>query len=64
MGRFDDRATRPTRGPADLLRWRLDKLRGVGAARVKDEITGAIPTNPGSCKGSSCEQFVAIECSR
>ncbi|MCX7314963.1 MAG: hypothetical protein WCG92_25950 [Hyphomicrobiales bacterium] len=30
----------------------------------KDEITGAIPTNPGSCKGSSCEQFVAIECSR
>lgn len=23
MGRFDDRATRPTRGPRDLLRWRF-----------------------------------------
>ena len=30
----------------------------------KDEITGAIPTNAGACKGGSCEQFVAIECSR
>lgn len=30
----------------------------------KDEITGAIPTNTGSCKGGSCEQFVAIECTR
>jgi hypothetical protein len=30
----------------------------------KDEITGAIPTNAGGCKGGSCEQFVAIECSR
>jgi N-acyl-phosphatidylethanolamine-hydrolysing phospholipase D len=25
MGRFDDRATRPIRGPADLLRWRFGK---------------------------------------
>lgn len=25
MGRFDDRATRPTRGPRDLLRWRFGK---------------------------------------
>jgi len=30
----------------------------------KDEITGAIPTNTGSCKGGSCDQFVAIECAR
>ena len=30
----------------------------------KDEITGAIPTNSGACKGGHCEQFVAIECSR
>jgi L-ascorbate metabolism protein UlaG (beta-lactamase superfamily) len=29
MGRYDDRATRPWRGPRDLLRWRvLDALRG------------------------------------
>ena len=30
----------------------------------KDEITGAIPANAGGCKGGTCEQFVAIECSR
>lgn len=30
----------------------------------KDEITGAIPTNGGVCKGGHCDQFVAIECSR
>ena len=30
----------------------------------KDEITGAIPTNVGPCNGGSCEQFVAIECTR
>jgi len=30
----------------------------------KDEITGAIPTNGAACKGSSCDQFVAIECAR
>ena len=29
-----------------------------------DEITGAIPTNAGACKGSGCDQLVAIECSR
>jgi L-ascorbate metabolism protein UlaG (beta-lactamase superfamily) len=34
MGRFDDRATRPQRGPGDMLRWRiLDTLAG---RRVKD----------------------------
>ena len=31
----------------------------------RDDITGAIPTSgPGSCKGGSCNDFVAIECSR
>jgi L-ascorbate metabolism protein UlaG (beta-lactamase superfamily) len=34
MGRFDDRATQPARGPADILRWRVrDTLAG---RRVKD----------------------------
>ncbi len=30
----------------------------------KDDITGAIPTNSGGCKGGTCDQFVAIECQR
>src|SRR3954469_21829649 len=30
----------------------------------REEITGAVPTSGGSCRGSTCEQFVAIECSR
>lgn|SRR5271156_6248214 len=31
----------------------------------RDDITGAIPTSgPGACKGSNCDDFVAIECSR
>jgi hypothetical protein len=30
----------------------------------KDEITGAIPVSDGTCTGSFCEQFVAIECTR
>jgi len=31
----------------------------------RDDITGAIPSSgPGSCKGGSCGEFVAIECSR
>jgi opacity protein-like surface antigen len=31
----------------------------------RDDITGAIPTSgPGSCQGGSCDNFVAIECSR
>jgi len=34
MGRFDDRATQPSRGPADILRWRVrDTLAGQ---RVKE----------------------------
>jgi hypothetical protein len=31
----------------------------------RDDITGAIPSSsPGACHGASCDQFVAIECSR
>ncbi|MGD0026426.1 MAG: hypothetical protein ABSC37_17700 [Xanthobacteraceae bacterium] len=31
----------------------------------RDDITGAIPSSgPGSCHGSTCDDFVAIECSR
>ncbi len=31
----------------------------------RDDITGAIPTSgPGSCHGTHCDDFVAIECSR
>jgi opacity protein-like surface antigen len=31
----------------------------------RDDITGAIPTSgPGSCRGASCDEFVAITCSR
>jgi hypothetical protein len=31
----------------------------------RDDITGAIPASPsGNCHGNSCDNFVAIECSR
>jgi hypothetical protein len=31
----------------------------------RDDITGAIPANgPGSCKNGTCDDLVAIECSR
>jgi hypothetical protein len=30
----------------------------------KDEITGATPTAAGRCRGSNCEEYVAIECMR
>jgi hypothetical protein len=30
----------------------------------REEITGAIPTNGTTCSGGSCNEFVAIECSR
>lgn len=34
MGRFDDRATRPIRGPADIFRWKvLEPLSGRGSAK-------------------------------
>lgn len=30
----------------------------------REEITGAVPTNASACGRGSCEEFVAIECSR
>jgi hypothetical protein len=30
----------------------------------RDEITGAVPSNNTTCRGGTCDQFVAIECSR
>jgi hypothetical protein len=30
----------------------------------RDEITGAVPAAGAACKGSTCNEFVAIECSR
>jgi hypothetical protein len=30
----------------------------------RDDITGAIPTSNSSCQGATCDNFVAIECSR
>ena len=31
----------------------------------KEDITGAVPTNAsGGCRGSTCDEYVAIECSR
>ena len=30
----------------------------------RDEITGAVPSNNPACRGSTCDEFVAIECSR
>ena len=30
----------------------------------RDEITGAVPTGGNACRGGTCEEFVAIECSR
>ncbi len=30
----------------------------------RDEITGAIPTTSPACRGASCEEFVAIVCTR
>ena len=44
MGRFDDRATRPARGPADIFRWYvLDTLRGK---RVRDPGGYVTPVRP------------------
>ncbi len=49
MGRFDDRATRPVRGPADLLRWRvLDRLNGRGAAREAKPPGAPVRPNDGA----------------
>ena len=48
MGRFDDRATRPQRGPLDLLRWNvLDRLTGKALPRDRSGFRPAIrPPDP------------------
>lgn len=30
----------------------------------RDEITGAVPAGGAGCRGTTCEEFVAIECAR
>ncbi|EYF08741.1 MBL fold metallo-hydrolase [Chondromyces apiculatus] len=46
MGRFDDRATRPSRGPADILRWKVvDALAGKNRRDPGGFLT---PTRPWS----------------
>ncbi len=30
----------------------------------REEITGAVPSGGGACRGGICDEFVAIECSR
>jgi hypothetical protein len=30
----------------------------------REEVTGAVPSNGANCRGASCDEFVAIECSR
>jgi hypothetical protein len=42
-----------------------DFAKAVSFRKVdRDEITGAVPSGNSGCLGGSCEQFVAIECSR
>lgn len=53
MGRFDDRATRPARGPGDMLRWKvLDRLSGRGAARGARDYETPRRDNDGAALGS------------
>ncbi len=41
-----------------------DFAKAVSFRKVdRDEITGAVPVSAG-CRGSSCDEFVAIECTR
>jgi N-acyl-phosphatidylethanolamine-hydrolysing phospholipase D len=41
MGRFDDRATQPARGPRDILRWRITET--IAGRRVKETDPGYLP---------------------
>jgi L-ascorbate metabolism protein UlaG (beta-lactamase superfamily) len=46
MGRFDDRATQPARGPGDMLRWKvLDRLRGRLRADASRFETPSVPND-------------------
>jgi L-ascorbate metabolism protein UlaG (beta-lactamase superfamily) len=47
MGRFDDRATQPARGPKDLFRWRvIDRLAGKTPRDRSGFITPVRPADP------------------
>ncbi len=49
MGRFDDRATQPARGPADMLRWRvIDRLNGRTAMRERAPVGAPVRANDGA----------------
>ncbi len=49
MGRFDDRATQPARGPADILRWRLfDRVRGTALPRESKPVGAPVRPNDGT----------------
>lgn len=48
MGRFDDRATRPARGPADILRWQLERVTGRAPARERKPVGAPSRANDGA----------------
>jgi L-ascorbate metabolism protein UlaG (beta-lactamase superfamily) len=48
MGRFDDRATRPSRGARDILRWRLDRLAGRVPADPEPDYRPPVVPNDGA----------------
>lgn len=48
MGRFDDRATQPARGPADILRWQYDRLTGRAPRRERNPLGAPSRPNDGT----------------
>ena len=44
MGRFDDRATQPARGPADILRWQYERI--TGRTRRRERSPQGAPRRP------------------
>lgn len=49
MGKFDDRATQPARGPADILRWKvLDTITGKRAIGARDPFVPPVTANDGA----------------
>ncbi len=56
MGRFDDRATRPARGPKDIFKWKvIEPLRGGGRRDAGPFVTPARPYDPGLVQGRSAQ---------
>jgi L-ascorbate metabolism protein UlaG (beta-lactamase superfamily) len=43
MGRFDDRATQPARGPGDILKWRWQRLFGGAPREAGRFVTPVVP---------------------